>query len=164
MENPSFYYIKGDDSMTTKAAVSDFLAQRTLAVVGASRKGTKFGNTAYKELKAKGYKVIPVNPHAEIIEGDPCYPNLSALPEAVDGVLIVVPPSETEKVVRDAAQAGIRRVWMQQGAESQAAIRFCEERDISAIHGECILMFADPTAFHHRLHRWAWGILGNLPQ
>jgi hypothetical protein len=54
--------------MASKAAVSDFLAQRTLAVVGASRKGSKFGNTAYKELKAKGYKVIPVNPHAEIIE------------------------------------------------------------------------------------------------
>jgi len=53
---------------------------------------------------------------------------------------------------------------MQQGAESQAAIRFCEERDISAIHGECILMFADPTAFHHRMHRWAWGILAKLPQ
>jgi predicted CoA-binding protein len=109
-------------------------------------------------------KVSSVDPHAEFIEGDPCYPSLSALPEAVDGVLIVVPPSETEKVVRDAAQAGIRRVWMQQGAESQAAIRFCEERDISAVHGECILMFADPTALHHRLHRWAWGILGKLPQ
>jgi predicted CoA-binding protein len=150
--------------MATKAAVSDFLAQRMLAVVGASRTGTKFGNTAYKELKAKGYKVIPVNPQAEIIDGDPCYPSLSALPEAVDGVLIVVPPSETEKVVRDAAEAGIRRVWMQQGAESQAAIRFCEERGISVVHGECILMFADPTAVHHRLHRWAWGILGKLPQ
>jgi hypothetical protein len=72
-------------------------------------------------------KVIPVDPHAEIIEGDPCYPSLSALPEAVDGVVIVVPPSEAEKGVRDAAQAGIRGAWMQQGAESQAAIRFCEE-------------------------------------
>ena len=93
--------------MATKAAVSDFLAQRMLAVVGASRTGTKFGNTAYKELKAKGYKVIPVNPQAEIIDGDPCYPSLSALPEAVDGVLIVVPPSETEKVVRDAAELSV---------------------------------------------------------
>jgi predicted CoA-binding protein len=155
--------MKGDNRMTTKAAVSDFLAQQTLAVVGASRTGKKFGNTAYKELRAKGYKVIPVHPHAEIIEGDPCYPSLSALPEAVDGVLIVVPPSETEKVVTDAGQAGIRRVWMQQGAESQAAIRFCEERDINAVHGECILMFAEPAGLH-RLHRWAWGILGNLPQ
>ena len=70
---------------------------------------------------------------------------------------------EREKVVADAAQAGIRRFWMQQGAESQAAIRFCEEREISAIHGECILMFADPAGLH-RLHGWVRGILGNLPQ
>jgi len=77
---------------------------------------------------------------------------LSELPEAVDGVVIVVPPPETEAVVDDAAQVGIRRVWMQQGAESQAAIRFCEERDISAVHGECILMFAKPAGLH-RLHR-----------
>lgn len=150
--------------MVTKEAVRDFVAQRTFAVVGVSRQGTKFGNTAYKELKAKGFKVIPVNPHAEIIEGDPCYPTLTALPEAVDGAVIIVPPSETEKVVRDAAEAGIDRVWMQQGAESQAAIRFCEQQGISAIHGECILMFADPTAIHHRLHRWAWGVLGKLPE
>jgi predicted CoA-binding protein len=154
---------KGENRMTTKAAVNEFLAQQTLAVVGASRHGGKFGNTAYNELRAKGYKVLPVHPHAEIIEGDPCYPSLAALPEAVDGVVIVLPPSETEKVVAEAAQAGIRRVWMQQGAESQAAIRFCEERDMCAVHGACILMFAAPGGLH-RLHRWAWRILGNLPQ
>ena len=150
--------------MTTKAMVNDFLDQRTLAVVGVSRDGKKFGNTAYKELKAKGYRVIPVNPHAEAIEGDLCYPSLSDLPDPVDGVLIVVPPSETEKVVREAAEAGITRVWMQQGAESVAAVRFCEEQGISAVHGECILMFAETGAFHHRLHRWVWGLLGKLPQ
>lgn len=150
--------------MTTKAAVKDFLDQRTLAVVGVSRGGKKFGNTAYKELKAKGYQVFPVNPHVDAIDGDRCYSSLSALPEPVGGVLIVVPPRETEQVVRDAAAAGIRRVWMQQGAESQAAIQFCEERGISAIHGECILMFAEPAAFYHRLHRWVWRLLGKLPQ
>lgn len=150
--------------MTSKAAVKDFLNQKTLAVVGVSRNGQKFGNTAYKELKAKGYRVIPINPQAEMIEGDPCYPSLGALPDPVDGVLIVVPPAETEKVVREAAAAGIPRVWMQQGAESQAAIQFCEEQGVSAVHGECILMFAEPTAFGHRLHRWVWGLLGKLPQ
>jgi predicted CoA-binding protein len=66
--------------------------------------------------------------------------------------------------VRDAAAAGIRRVWMQQGAESEAAIRFCAENGISAVHGECILMFAEPAAFYHRMHRWVWGLLGKLPR
>jgi predicted CoA-binding protein len=149
--------------MTTKATVNNFLAQQTLAVVGVSRGGQKFGNTALKELKAKGYRLFPIHPEAESIQGERCYPSLGALPEAVGGVLIVVPPAETEKVVRDAAQADIRRVWMQQGAESQAAIRFCEENGISVVHGECILMFAQPSSFH-RLHRWVWGLLGKLPR
>ncbi len=149
--------------MTSKAAVEDFLAQKTLAVVGVSREGGKFGNMARKELDAKGYQVFPVHPHVDAIDGERCYPSLSALPEAVGGVLIVVPPQETEKVVRDVAAAGIRRVWMQQGAESQAAIQFCEEQGISAIHGECIMMFAEPASFH-RLHRWIWGLLGKLPE
>lgn len=149
--------------MTSKTAVSDFLAQKTLAVVGVSRQGGKFGNTAYNELKAKGYRVLAVHPQAESVEGDPCYPNLAVLPEAVGGVLIVVPPVETEKVVQEAAAASIRHVWIQQGAESEAAIRFCQENGLNAVYGECILMFAEPTAFGHRLHRWIWGLLGRLP-
>lgn len=150
--------------MTSKAAVEDFLAQRTLAVVGVSRAGRKFGNFAFKALKAKGYRLFPVNPHAEEIEGERCYPSLRALPEPVNAVLIVVPPTESEQVVREAALAGISRVWMQQGAESEAAIRFCQQNDMGVVHGECILMFAPPVSSFHRFHRWLWGILGKLPR
>jgi hypothetical protein len=129
-----------------------------------SRGGTKFGNQAYRELKAKGYCLYPIHPHADMIEGDRCYPSLSALPEPVGGLLIVVPPAETERVVQDAANAGIARVWMQQGAESETAIRFCRDNDISVVHGECILMFAEPAAFVHRLHRGLRRFFGNMPQ
>jgi len=150
--------------MTSRAVVDDFVSQRKLAVVGVSRKKMKFGNMAFKELRRKGYKLFPVHPHAETIEGERCYPSLAALPEPVDGVLVVVPPAQAEQVVRDAAAAGIRRVWLQQGAGSAAAIRFCEENGISAVHGECILMFAEPAAFYHRAHRWVWKLLGKLPR
>jgi predicted CoA-binding protein len=150
--------------MTSKAAVEDFLGQQTLAVVGASRDEKKFGNKVYKDLIRKGYKTYPVNPNAEEIEGQPCYPDLSALPEAVDGVVFVVPPAQTEKVVREAAEVGVSRVWMQQGSESADAVRFCEDNGISVVAGECILMFAEPAEFYHRMHRWVWGLLGKLPE
>jgi predicted CoA-binding protein len=150
--------------MATKVAVADFVAQRNLAVVGVSRGGIKFGNMAFKALKEKGYRVFPVNPRAEEIGGERCYPNLRALPETVGGVLVVVPPKETEQVVRDAAAAGISRVWLQQGAESKAAIRFCEESGIQVIHGECILMFAQPVVSFHRWHQRLWKMLGKLPK
>lgn len=149
--------------MIKKEVVEDFVAQKTLAVVGVSRDGKKFGNHAFRALKAKGYRLFPIHPKAERLEGEICYPDLHSLPEKVDGVLVVVPPSQTEEVVKDAAAAGIRRVWMQQGAESAAAIRFCEENHISAVHGECILMFAQPVDSVHRLHRWLWKVMGKLP-
>jgi predicted CoA-binding protein len=77
---------------------------------------------------------------------------------------VVVPPDQTEKVVREAHEAGINRVWMQQGAESQAAIQYGEENGMSVIHGRCILMFAQPMKFFHKPHRWVMGLLGQLPK
>jgi predicted CoA-binding protein len=150
--------------MTTQSAVRDFLSQKTLALIGASRSGKGFGNAVLKELKAKGYKVYPVHPQAESLEGERCYSSLTALPEKVGGVVVVVPPNETEKVVKEAKAAGIERIWIQQGAESPEAIRFCEESGMSAVHGECILMFAEPVGTFHKLHRWVWKLLGKLPK
>jgi predicted CoA-binding protein len=148
--------------MTTKTAVDEFLEQRTLAVVGVSRSGKKFGNGASRELRKKGYQVLPVHPEAESIDGEKCYRSLGELPGQVGGLLLVVPPEETEKVVQQASAAGIRHVWMQQGAESEAAIRYCEGQGISVVSGECILMFAQPAGVH-KLHHWFWRVLGKLP-
>jgi predicted CoA-binding protein len=161
---PDLIFLRMERQMTTtKADVNDFVAQKTLAVVGASRSPQKFGNMAYKELRERGYKLYPVHPKAETIEGDPAYPSLSALPEEVGGVLVVVPPMQTEQIVKDAAAAGIKRVWLQQGAESEEAIKFCEENGISVVHGHCIMMFMPNTASFHKFHRWVWGLLGKLP-
>ncbi len=149
--------------MTSKSVVEDFISQKSLAIVGVSRGGQKFGNMAYRELKAKGYKVYAIHPEAETLEGDRAYKNFVSLPEKVGGVVIVVPPAQTEQVVREAASAGIPRVWMQQGAESEAAIRFCKENGISEVHGECIMMYAVGTSIHG-FHRWVWRLFGKAPK
>lgn len=150
--------------MTTKAAIDQFVEGRTLAVVGVSAKGKGFGNAAYKELKARGYRVLPVHPAAASIQGDPCFPSLASLPERVDRLLVVVSPDTSEKVVRDAAAAGIRQVWLQQGAESPAAIRAAEEQGLDVVHHQCILMFAQPGRGFHKFHHWLWGVLGKIPK
>jgi predicted CoA-binding protein len=149
--------------MNSKKAVEDFLAQKKIAVVGVSRNKSKFGNAIYKELKQKGYRVLPVNPHINIFEGDICYPDLLSLPEKVDAVVINVPPVQAERVVKEAGEAGIKKVWLQQGSQSENAVKFCEENGIDCVSNECILMFAQPSAFIHRAHKWVWGVLGKLP-
>lgn len=150
--------------MITKTAVEEFVAQRALAVVGVSRSGKKFGNLACNALKEKGYRVYPIHPHVDTIAGERCYRTLQDLPERVNAVFISVPPAETESVVRAAAAAGVRRVWLQPGAESLAAIHFCEANGMEVIHGECVLMFAPPVRSIHRCHRWLWSTLGRLPR
>jgi predicted CoA-binding protein len=149
--------------MTSKRAVDDFLAQRRIAVVGVSRDGRGFGYAAWKALRDKGYDAEPVNPQASTIDGRPCYRSLRDLPEPVGAALVVTPPASTAQVVEDAISAGIRNIWLQQGAVSQDAVRQCAEHGIEPVAGECILMFADPGGMH-KFHRWVWNILGKLPQ
>jgi uncharacterized protein len=135
-----------------------FVAEKSLAVVGVSR-SRGFGNRIYAHLKKKGYQVHPVNAHADSVEGQPCYRSLDDLPEPVGGVVTVVPPTETEKIVEDCGRLGIRRIWMQQGSESPTAIERCRALGITAVAGECIIMHTD-SGFPHSLHRAIWKLVG----
>jgi len=150
-------------SRNRKADVQDFLSQKNIAIVGTSRSKNKFGNIIFRELKKRGYRVIPVNPNTKIVEGDQCYPDLKSLPEKVDGAIIVVPPANTIQVVKDARDAEIFRIWIQSGAYSKEAVDFCNDNKITVVANECILMFAEPVNSIHRIHRWIWKLLGKYP-
>jgi len=151
--------------MTTKREIDEFLAQKTLAIAGVSRTGKKFGNAILRDLTKLGYRLLPVHPEAAEVDGHRAYPSFTALPEPVGGVIIVVPPAQAESVVKAAADHGIRRVWLQQGAGSPAAIKFCEEKGISVVHGECVLMYLKPsTSWIHGAHRWVWDLIGRTPK
>ncbi|MGB5528728.1 MAG: CoA-binding protein [Ignavibacteriaceae bacterium] len=150
--------------MNSKTVVDDFLSQKKIAVVGVSRKKTKFGNAIYREMKQKGYQVYPINPNMNVFDGETCYPDLHSLPEKIDAVIVNVPPAQTEKIVREVKKAGINKVWLQQGSQSDAAVKFCDENGIDCVSNECVLMFAQPSSFMHRAHRWVWGVFGKLPQ
>ncbi len=150
--------------MTRKSDVDGFLKQKKLAVVGVSRKANKFGNYVFRELKQRGFQVFPVNAYMETFDGEHCYPDLKSLPEPVEGVVLAISPAQSEQVVKDAAAANVPLVWMQQGSESAAAVQFCKEHNITAITGQCILMFLEPVTSIHKFHRWLWKLFGKLPK
>lgn len=134
----------------TQTVINEFIAQNTLAVVGVSRDRLKFGNIVYRDLRNKGYRVLAVHPAHDTVEGDPCYPDLASLPTRVDGIVVVVPPSVTEQIVREADALGIKRVWLQPGAESAAAIRYCEEHGLDVVYDECVMVLAPAQAVGQR--------------
>jgi len=139
--------------------VDAFVAEPAIAVVGASRTGRKFGNTACRTLRARGYRVYPVHPDAKQIDGERCYAKLTDLPERVDAVLVSVPPAQAIDVLYDAADAGMHKVWLQQGAESPQAIDAAGKLHLDAVSGACVLMYARPTGIHS-VHAWVWRLLG----
>lgn len=127
--------------MDDAARIAAFLDGSPFAVVGASRSREKYGNKVLRCYVQNGRTVHPVNPARGEIEGLAAYPDLESVPEAVHGVSIVTPPEVTERVVEGAALAGVRHLWMQPGAESDAAVTRAAELGISVIAGgPCLLV------------------------
>ncbi len=150
--------------MTTKAQIDDFVSHKTLGVVGVSRDTKKFGYMVFDELRKKGYKAYPVNPNAAELHGEKCYPSITALPKDTEGVVIVVPPAKAEELVKESHARGINQVWLQQGAESKAALAYCEQNKINVIGGECIMMYLEPVGSFHGFHRFFRKLFGGMPK
>ena len=143
-------------------SIQGFIDCKRVALVGASRSGKKFGNAAAKELMARGYEVYLVNPEARQIDGQPCYPNLTALREKVDSVLVCLPASQGAGVLTEAAELGLRNVWLQQGADSPELIASGRDLGLDLVYGKCILMYAPPVRSIHRFHRAVVKLIGQL--
>lgn len=121
--------------------IKDFLAGAPHAVIGASTDRSKYGNKVLRCYQQKQRPVHVVHPREREIEGLPCVAQLASLPKGVHGLSIITPPAVTEQVVRDAATAGIRRLWMQPGAESPVALELARQLGLSVISGgPCLLV------------------------
>jgi predicted CoA-binding protein len=154
---------------TLREKVDDFLSQKCIAVAGVSRnESPEAANIIYKKLKETGHTVYPVNPNAETVEGDPCYPDLKSTPNRVDGIVICTKPEVANDLVKQCAEIGIKRVWMHrsfgQGSVSEEAADFCHQQDITVIAGACPMMYCQPVDFGHKCMRWVLGVFGILPK
>lgn len=153
---------------TLTEAVTDFLAQKRIAVAGVSRSGEAAANAIYKKLRETGYQVFAVNPNATEVEGDQCYSDVQSIPGGVDGVVIATHPKVTEQVVRECAAAGVSRLWLHrsfgQGSVSPEAIEYCREHNLTVIPGGCPMMFCEPVDVAHKCMRWVLNLTGGLPK
>ena len=156
----------------TLESVEDFLAEKRIAVVGVSHEPKEFSGMLFAELKRRGYDVIPVNPNAAEMFGRRCFARVQEIEPRADAALLMTSPAVTETVVRDCAEAGIRKVWMyraggpksaNQGAVSAEAVEFCRTRGIDVVPGECPYMFL-PEAGYHRIHGFIRKITGSYPR
>jgi acetate---CoA ligase (ADP-forming) len=92
------------------AAMRNFLAPRSVAVIGASRTRGTIGGEVFHNLLAAGFNgpVYPVNPKAEVVQSVVAYPSVTEIPGPVDLGVIVVPGAGVVDVARECGMKGVR--------------------------------------------------------
>jgi Predicted CoA-binding protein len=154
--------------VTMKEAASAFLAHTRIAVTGVSRTPQGHGsNLVYQRLRDRGYQVFAINPNADEVQGDRCYPDIKSVPGGVEAVVIGTRPEIAEVTMQECAELGIRYVWMHRsfgaGSVSEAATEYGRQHGITVIDGGCPLMF-DPTAdLGHKAMRFVFTRTGKVP-
>ena len=108
-------------------------------MVGANEDPEKYGNRIFRKLLSRGYKVYPVNPKYETIEGVPCYKDLSSIPEKPEVIDMVVSPKRGRPILEEAAQLGIRNIWFQPGTYDDELLEFAKSKGLTYVLA-CVLV------------------------
>jgi len=151
------------DQMVTQQQITDFLANKPIAMAGVSRNPKKFGYTAFKELREKGLDLVPINPNADEIDGIQVYPSVNDIPQEIKALLVVTNKEQTAEVIKSARKKGIKHIWIQQMSETPEAIETVKGADINLISKQCILMYHRPHGIH-KFHRNIKRFFGRLPK
>lgn len=149
--------------------IREFLGLKRIALVGLSRNPKHFSRILFADMRKRGYDMVPVNPTTTELENSRCFARVQDIEPSVEAALIMTPASDTGRVVRDCAEAGIRRVWMYRagkrgGSVSPAAADFCGKEGIRLVEGHCPYMFFPDTPIFHRLHGFILKLIGGYPR
>ena len=139
--------------MNHKEKIKEFLSLKAIAVAGVSRDPHgKIGNAIFKKFKSCGYKVYPVNPGMMEFDGEKCFKSLKEIPVKIEGVYVATSVKNSYAVIKECAEAGIKRLWFHQGMGpaniDEAGLRLCGENNIDPITKGCPMMYLSPDIFH----------------
>jgi predicted CoA-binding protein len=112
----------------------------TIAVVGASATPAKAAYLVPAHMQRHGWRIIPVNPHADDILGEPVYRTLGEIPEQVGLVDVFRPAWQAPEVARQAVAAGATALWLQLGIASAQARAIAEGAGLLYVEDRCLLI------------------------
>lgn len=150
-------------------AAADFLGHDRVAVTGVSRDPANHGaNIVYQRFRDRGYEVFAVNPNAEQVEGDPCYPDLTSIPGGVDAVVVGTAPRHAKATVEECLELGIGHVWFHRGpgggSVDDEAAEVGRRGGIEVIDGGCPCMFGQTSDVGHKMMRPILKLTGGVPR
>jgi acetate---CoA ligase (ADP-forming) len=146
------------EQVAAESALRRFLAPRSVAVVGASRRRGTIGGELFHNLLAYEFTgpVYPVNPNAAVVQSVPAYSSIDAIPSPVDLAVVVVPAAEVTRVAEQCARKGVRALvvisagFAETGTDGQARqtelLRICRAAGIRLIGPNCLgVLNTDPS-------------------
>jgi len=143
--------------------IEDFIKEKSFLFYGISSSKGKFGNSVLKHLNDNGYDVVPIHPEIKQVLGIDCFSNPSDVNRQITSAIVILSPENTERVVRELIDNGIKKIWIQQRSESENAVNMCKENGIEVITGECILMYTEPVTVIHNIHKIINKVIGKYP-
>lgn len=112
---------------------------KTVAIIGASKDRSKFGNKAIRAFLHQGYTVYPVNPNEPEIEGLPAYKSISEVPVRPQRVSVYVPPGVLLRLLPDIGAKGCDELWLNPGTESNEVLAEAERLGLQVIQACSII-------------------------
>ena len=114
----------------------------TIAVVGASRNPDKAGGSVPEGLQRRGFRIIPINPFAEVLFGERVYHSLAEVPDKIDLVDVFRPAADAPDIARQAVAIGAKALWLQLDIRSEEARHIAESAGLDFIEDECTAVVA----------------------
>lgn len=155
------------NSLVSLDVIQDFLAQHRIAIIGLSRNPRHFSGILFEEFVRRGYDMVPVHPQASTLHGRTCFARVQDVTPPVANVLLMTTGAASDHVVRDCAEAGVRRVWFYraagQGALTSDAVEFCLAHDMQVVPGDCPYMYFPHPGVLHAAHGLVRKITGRYP-
>jgi uncharacterized protein len=112
----------------------------TITVVGASTRPEKAAHAVPAHMQEHGWRIIPINPHADEILGEAVYRTLASVPEQVGLVDVFRPPGQTPDMARQAVAAGATALWLQLGIASEEARAIAAEAGLLYVDDRCLVI------------------------
>jgi predicted CoA-binding protein len=128
--------------------IKDALSSKRIAVVGLSANPSRPSHSVSRAMQVSGYTIIPVNPRAAEILGEPCYARLADIPGPVDIVNVFREPGAIASIVDDTISIKAPFLWLQLGVVDEAAAQTARAAGIGVIMDRCIAV---------ELRRWKNG-------
>ena len=110
---------------------------RTIAVVGCSPDPDRDSHRIAALLKAKGHRVIPVNPTCQEILGERCFARVRDIPESVEMVDVFRRPEFVDQIADEAIAVGAKILWLQLDVINEPAARKAQDAGLTVVMDRC---------------------------